>query len=481
MRLTRVLAVALVSATLATPLAAQVPADAAASVDRIFERWTAQTPGCAVGVSREGRMVLARAYGMADLEHDVRNTPRTIFEAGSVSKQFTAAAIVMLALDGKLSLDDEVRKHIPELPDYGKRLTIRHMMNHTSGLRDWGAVASISGWGRGSRVHSHAHVLDIVSRQRGLNFDPGHEYSYSNTGYNLQAVIVERVSGMSFAEFSRQRLFEPIGMKHTQWRDDFTRIVKGRATAYSTRGEGFALSMPFENVHGNGGLLTTVEDLLIWTENLETGRVGGPRFLQLMHEQGVLNNGERISYASGLQVGTFNGVPQVSHTGSTAGYRAFLARYPQQKLGVALLCNVGSVNPGNVGQQVAAAFLPGAPPRVTTAARPATDNPTSEDPPARGQAGRQRPTVTIEPAKLTEYAGEYYSPDAEVTYHVVVDNGALVFRRRPDARMALQPTGDDTFDANIGAIRFIRDGNGRITEFSVRQGRVYDLRFSRVR
>src|SRR5688572_19750825 len=324
MRLTRVLSVALVSATLAAPLAAQVPADAAASVDRIFERWTAQTPGCAVGVSREGRIVLARAYGMADLEHDVRNSPQTIFEAGSVSKQFTAAAIVMLALDGKLSLDDEVRKYIPELPDYGKRLTIRHMMNHTSGLRDWGSVASISGWGRGSRVHSHAHVLDIVSRQRGLNFDPGHEYSYSNTGYNLQAVIVERVSGMTFAEFSRERIFEPIGMKNTQWRDDYTRIVKGRATAYSTRGEGFALSMPFENVHGNGGLLTTVEDLLIWTENLETGRVGGPRFLQLTHEQGVLNNGEKISYASGLQVGALHGVPQVSHNGSTAGYRAFL-------------------------------------------------------------------------------------------------------------------------------------------------------------
>ena len=473
---TRFAPIFLLIATSSTPLAAQVPTDAVARVDRIFDRWrSAETPGCAVGVSREGRMVLARAYGMADLEHDVRNTPETIFEAGSVSKQFTAAAIIMLALDGKLSLDDEVRKYVPELPDYGKRLTIRHMMNHTSGLRDWGSVAAIAGWGRGSRVHTHAHVLDIVSRQRALNFEPGHQYSYSNTGYNLQAVIVERVSGMSFADFTRQRIFEPVGMKNTQWRDDYTRIVKRRATAYSTRGSGFALSMPFENVHGNGGLLTTVEDLLTWTENLETGRVGGPRFLQLMHEQGVLNNGERISYASGLQIGTFNGVPQVSHTGSTAGYRAFLARYPQQRLGVALLCNVGAVNPGNVGQQVAAAFLPGAA-RVTTAARPTADSPASEDSPARGA----RPAITLDPAKLNEYAGEYYSPDAEVTYHVVIEDGALFFRRRPDFRMALQPTDDDTFETNIGAIRFLRDGDGRVTEFSVRQGRVYDLRFSRV-
>jgi CubicO group peptidase (beta-lactamase class C family) len=483
MRRTRISPAVLLILTLASPLAAQVPAEVAAGVDRVFERWNSTaTPGCAVGVSRNGRMELARAYGMADLEHDVRNSPQTIFEAGSVSKQFTAAAIVMLALDGRLSLDDDVRKYVPELPDYGKRLTIRHMMNHTSGLRDWGSVAEIAGWGRGSRVHTHAHVLDIVSRQRGLNFDPGHEYSYSNTGYNLQAVIVERVSGMSFADFTRQRIFEPVGMKNTQWRDDFTRIVKGRATAYSERAGGFALSMPFENVHGNGGLLTTVEDLLIWNENLETGRVGGPRFLQLMHEQGVLNSGERIAYASGLQIGSFRGVPQVSHTGSTAGYRAFLARYPQQKLGVALLCNVGSVNPGRVGEQVAAVLLPEAAPRVTTGARPTGDNPAAENQQGRGQAGRQRSAVAIDPALLNDYAGEYYSPDAEVTYHAVVQDGSLYFRRRPDTRLVLESVGDDTFrTSGLGTIRFIRDGSGHVTQFSVQQARVYDLRFDRVR
>lgn len=252
--------------------AQQVPQAVAARVDAAFQRWSsAAAPGCAVGVSKDGQLSFARAYGMADLEHDVRNTPQTIFEAGSVSKQFTAAAVVMLALDGKLSLDDDVRKYLPEVPEYGRTIRIRHLLNHTSGLRDWGSVAGISGWGRGVRVHNHAHVLDIVSRQRALNFDPGHEYSYSNTGFNLLAVIVERVSGMSFADFSRQRIFEPVGMKHTQWRDDYTRIVKGRAQAYSQRGNSFAVDMPFENVHGNGGLLTTVEDLLIWTENLETG------------------------------------------------------------------------------------------------------------------------------------------------------------------------------------------------------------------
>src|SRR5918996_3032998 len=208
------------------------PTDLEAQVDKIFSKWTSSTPGCAVGVGLDGKPVLAKAFGMADLEHDVRNTAATIFEAGSVSKQFTAAAVLLLARDGKLSIDDPVRKYIPELPDFHKPLLIRHMLNHTSGLRDWGSVESIAGWPRTSRVYTHAHVLDIVSRQSRLNFQPGTRWSYSNTGYNLAAIVVERVSGMSFQDFTRSRIFEPLGMTHTSWRDDHARVVKGRAVAY---------------------------------------------------------------------------------------------------------------------------------------------------------------------------------------------------------------------------------------------------------
>lgn len=197
-----------------------------------------------------------------------------------------------------------------------------------------------------------------MSRQRGLNYEPGRQYSYTNTGYNLQAVIVERVSGMPFAEFTRLRLFEPLGLRDTQWRDDHTRIVANRATAYAQRSDGFVLAMPYENVHGNGGLLTTVADLILWDENLVSGRVGGPEFIRLMHEPGVLNDGTRIGYASGLQIGAHNGVREVAHTGSTGGYRAFLGRYPDRQLSVALLCNVGSVNPGALGRAVVDLVLP---------------------------------------------------------------------------------------------------------------------------
>ena len=216
--MTRVL-IGMIAAAAALSLArSQAPAptttttDHTAQVNIVFARFTSTTPGCAVGVGLDGRPALQRAYGMADLERDVPNAAGTIFEAGSVSKQFTAAAVLLLARDGKLSLDDAVRKYIPELPDYGVPLTIRHMLTHTSGLRDWGEVAGIGGWPRGRRVHTHAHVLDIVSRQKALNFTPGTDWSYSNTGYNLAAIIVSRVSGQTFADFSRDRLFRPLGM-----------------------------------------------------------------------------------------------------------------------------------------------------------------------------------------------------------------------------------------------------------------------------
>jgi CubicO group peptidase (beta-lactamase class C family) len=343
-----------VAAVPARPVEAQ-PATPfpAARLDSIFARFAvAGSPGCAVGVGLRGDTV-TRAYGLSDLEHDVRAQSATIYEAGSVSKQVTAAAVVLLALDGKLSLDDDVRRHVPELPDYGTPITLRHLLNHTSGLRDWGAVAGLGGWPRGSRVHTNQHVVQIASRQRALNHAPGAHYSYTNTGYNLLAVIVARVSGQSFADFTRERLFLPLGMTSTSWRDDYTRIVPGRAQAYgSSPLGGWRLDMPFEHAHGNGGLLTTVHDLLRFTANLESGRVGGPRFLEEMHRQGRLTSGRTISYASGLVAGEWRGLREVGHSGATAGYRAHLLRLPDRDLSVAVLCNTTTGNATALAHQV---------------------------------------------------------------------------------------------------------------------------------
>jgi CubicO group peptidase (beta-lactamase class C family) len=448
-------------------VAGQQP-DLADRVDEVFARWNSTaSAGCAVSAERDGNAVISRAYGMADLEHDIPNTPATIFEAGSVSKQFTAAAIVLLALDGRLSLDDDVRNHVPELPDYGHTIRIRHLLTHTSGLRDWGSVAAIGGLGREVRTHTHDHVLDILSRQRQLNFAPGAEYSYSNSGYNLLAVIVDRVSGMPFTEFSRTRIFEPLGLDDTQWRDDYTRIVKNRSSAYGLRDGTWVIDRPIENVYGNGGLLTTTADLLEWNDALTSGTLGGTPFVEMMHERGILNSGRQIDYASGLSITTFDGVPEISHTGATSGYRAFLARYPAQRLGVAVLCNAGNVNPAQVGHGIARILLGD---RATAAATEPTEPP---PPPA--------PRPVLSPAARAELAGEYYSPDAEVTLTVEVDGERLVIRRRPSLRLVLMPIEPDLFVAGpLGRVRFIRDGGGRVTELSVQQARVYDLRFERV-
>jgi CubicO group peptidase (beta-lactamase class C family) len=466
-RFVMALSIAIVSAAAVLPFARQAAAPTMVSaVDAVFAQWTDSTPGCAVGVGVAGTPVLEKAYGMADLEHDVRNTPDTVFEAGSVSKQFTAAAVLLLATDGKLSLDDPVRKHVPELPDYGAPLLIRHMLNHQSGLRDWGSVAGIGGWPRTSRVYTHAHVLDIISRQKALNFTPGAQYSYSNSGYNLAAMIVTRVSGKPFAEFSQERIFRPLGMVRTSWRDDFRRIVKRRAIAYSGRGGAYGQLMPFENVHGNGGLLTTVGDLLRWNENFVTPKVGDAAFVRRQQEPGVFNDGRPGTYALGLVVGRYKGVPEVSHSGSTAGYTAHLLRYPDQHLSVAVLCNASSATATQYAHAVADLYL-----------GDAIKGFVAPPPPARLPAGpAYRPTV----ADLQSFAGTYTSDEAETTLGVKLEGDDLVLTRRPDTSIRLQPTTSESFSAGpLGTIRFVRTPSGA-TELSVSEARVFDLRFRKI-
>jgi CubicO group peptidase (beta-lactamase class C family) len=444
--------------------AAVAPAPAAA-VDDIFSKWSSSTPGCAVGVAVGGKSVLLKAYGMADLERDVRNTPDTIFEAGSVSKQFTAMAVQLLANEGKLSIDDPVRKYIPELPDYGKPLTIRHMLSHTSGLRDWGSVESIAGWPRTTREYTHAHVLEVVSRQKSINFDPGTNWSYSNTGFNLAAIIVSRVSGMPFAEFSKQRIFTPLGLTHTSWRDDHTRIVKGRAIAYSFENGEYHIEMPFENVHGNGGLLTTVGDLLAWNQNLVNPKVGNPKLIAEMTTVGHFNDGKPLAYGLGFFVEEYRGVHNVYHSGSTAGYRAHLNRFTDANTSVAVLCNGSNGDASRAANRVSDVFLGDrlkpAPPARAAAAPPAALNP----PPSSAQ--------------LEALTGSYWSEEAETMFVAAVDQGALVLRRRPDAVIKLTAIAPDRFRGSIGTVTFLRNATGVVDSFSVNQDRVWDLRFTK--
>ena len=405
------------------------PVDVAAAIDKTFERWDRTgSPGCAVGVARAGQVVHTKGYGMANLEHGIRIWPSTVFESGSVAKQFTAAAINLLAQDGKLSLDDPVRQYVPELPDFGTPILIRHLLNHTSGLRSQWPMLSLAGRPPGMAVHTIAEILELVSHYQELNFKPGDEFLYNNTGFTLLGVIVARVSGKSLNQFSQERLFGPLGMTRTQWREDFAAIVPNRATAYRpAQGGGFRANMPFTNVVGNGGLLTTVGDLLTWNENLDRPRVGGQELTDRLQTRGRLNDGFENEYAQGLVVTSYRGIREVSHGGATAGYQTFLARFPDHGLSVAVLCNTSGTNPSRYAHDIADLVLAGA----------LKDLPVVK-------------AVPVAPEILERLAGVYREPATDAVMRLVWDPKANALRA---AGLLLVPTGPGEMYTQDGARR----------------------------
>ena len=378
------------------------------------------------------------------MEHNIPNAAQTIFESGSVAKQFTAAALVLLQQDGKLSLDDPVRKYIPELPDYGKPLTIRNLLNHTAGLRDWGAVMELTGAGRGDRVITQEIALDVIARQKALDFDPGTEYSYSNSGYNLAAIIVERVSKQKFGDFLSERVFKPLGMSSSSIRDDFRRIVPGRAQAYSKDDKGpWELNMPFMNVYGNGGMLTTVDDWLKWNAALDAKTFGSP-FVEALETQGVLNDGRKISYALGLDVGSYKGIKEISHSGGTAGYQTYLARFPEKKLSVAAMCNGAPPFSGNVVYSIVDEIF----------------GPFPE--PAAASAGG----VQMTEDQLKKFAGSWKSERSRNVNRIVLDKGALKL-----GPYKLEPVSSDSFAFDVTAkVTFTIDKDGTPVKAEIKAG-----------
>jgi CubicO group peptidase (beta-lactamase class C family) len=327
------------------------------NVDALFQAVDRpDTPGCVVDVRRAGQPLVQRAYGMADLEAGRPNRADTVFEAGSVSKQFTGALVARLAERGALSYDDSIRRWLPELPALYQPVTIAMLLHHTSGVREWGALAELTGWPRGTRAWSMDDVVSLLARQTALNFVPGTEYLYSNSNYALAARIAERAGGHPFGELAQTELFLPLGLTHTRWRTDFRDVVPHRAQAYSAGETGpWQLDMPFEDVVGPGGLLTTVGDMQRWNAALaDPGNAWAARMVL----PGRLADDTVVPYGLGLELGPVDGRPAISHAGSTAGYRAWLGRFPHDHLSVALLCNAGSLNTEELGPAVAARFLP---------------------------------------------------------------------------------------------------------------------------
>ena len=443
-------------------------------IDGIFAAWnTRDSPGCALGVYQNGRIAYERGYGMASLEHEVPITPETVFYVGSLSKQFTAAAAALAIQQGRLSADDKIRKYLPELPAYADGITVRHLVHHTSGLRDYNTLLSIAGR-RGDEAFDNPTVLRITARQKKLNFEPGAEYLYSNTGYTLLALIVERATGVPFAEYANTRIFKPLGMSVTHYHTDETRLVKWRALAYEGSGSAFALDTPNNERAGAGGVFTNVRDLVRWDENFYDARVGGADLIKQLQVPGSLNGGRSLTYAWGLQIGTYRGLAIVEHGGSLGGYRAHLLRFPQQHVSVAILCNLGSISPGIQARQVAdavigAAFTDPAPtPRASAGA--AGGRPDSNE---TGHTNGSAPAAA-------DLAGTYYSDEVDATFAVDAKDSRLTLQREGDAEPAvLQAAGPDEYRFRGMTVRFTRDANRRVNALVVDAGRVRDIRFER--
>ena len=471
----RVLAAAIAWTLLAfAPAAAQRTTTSAdtsvrARVDGIFAQWDrTDSPGCALGVYRDGSIEYARGYGMANLELGVALSPQSVFDIGSTSKQFTAMSVMLLERDGKLSLDDDIRTYIPELPDYGKTITIRHILTHTSGIRDYLSLWALAGVDDAD-LTTDQDALDLLARQRELNFAPGEQWLYSNSGFFLASVIVQRVSGKTLAQFAAERIFTPLGMTHTRFNDDHMAVIPNRATGYAPRERtaGWATAMSNFEQTGDGGVQTSIEDMQRWDENFYTGNVGGAETIAAMQKTATLNDGKKQTYALGLMVDTYRGLHTVSHGGAWAGYRAELLRFPEQHFSVACLCNLARTNPSQLARRVAELYLadkmtPAAEASLVAAGRLG----------AGAATGGWAPTTT----ELARYAGRYESAELEATYRLSVDNGRLILHRRRSEPVTLLPTSIDTFAAEGISYRFVRE-KGRVTGFLVDAGRTKNLRF----
>jgi CubicO group peptidase (beta-lactamase class C family) len=463
-------------ASLSAPIVGQAPRAGVDSsvhgrVDRIFAQWDrTDSPGCALGVYQNGRIEYARGYGMANLELGVALSPQSVFDIGSTSKQFTAMSIMLLAQDGKLSLDDDIRKYIPELPQYGKTITIHHILTHTSGIRDYLTLWALAGVDDAD-LTTDQDALDLITRQRELNFAPGEQWLYSNSGFFLASMIVQRVSGKTLAQFAAERIFTPLGMTHTRFNNDHMAVIPNRATGYAPRDSGgWATAMSNFEQMGDGAVQTSIEDMLRWDENFYTGTVGGAATLALMQKTATLNDGKQQTYALGLIVDKFRALRTVSHGGAWAGYRAELLRFPDQHMSVACLCNLARTNPSQLARRVSEIYLgdrmaPAAEASVVAAGRRSGETVSSGWTPSARDLGT--------------FVGKYESPELETTYTFSVDNGKLMLHRRRSAPIALTPTTTDTFTAEGITYRFTRE-KGRVSGFLVDAGRTKNLRFSSV-
>lgn len=361
------------------------------SLLRVFS--TGDAPGLAVAVVRDGKVLYSKGQGYANLEHRIPITSSTVFDVASVSKQFAGLAVAMLVQQGKVALSDDIRKYIPELQVMPKPITVNHLLHHTSGMRDWPGTLGLAGW-KYDDVISFDQILSMAYHQKTLNFEPGSEYMYSNTGYNLLAEMVKRVTGKPFRVWTDENLFQPLGMTSSVFRDDHTLVVPQRALGYS-RGSDGKWHGATNNLTalGSSSLMSSADDMARWLINFDDAKVGGTAAMTLSRTKGILNNTNEIPYAFGISHGTYRSVRTLNHSGSWAAFVSFLVHFPDQKAGVVVLANAPSVNTARAAYALADIFMNdalGAMPSPPAATAPSTS-----------------PTATVSTAQLDRYAGAY--------------------------------------------------------------------------
>jgi len=418
--------------------------DAAKRVDDVFQSWAKPgVPGAAVAVIQHGKLVYEKGYGLANLEYDIPVTPQTVYHVASVSKQFTAMALVLLEQEGRLSLEDEVHKYVPELPDYGRPITLRQLLQHTSGIRDQWQTLGLAGW-RLDDVITQKQILSLLFRQQELNFAPGTAHLYSNGGYTLAAEVVARVSGKSFPAFCRERIFGPLAMTRTHFHDDHRRIVPDRAYSYEKTSVGYQASPLNYATVGATSLFTTAADLVRWLDNFREPKVGGRVAIDRLQEQAVLTNGKKIDYALGLAIGRYQGLQAVSHGGGDAGYRSYVLWFPEQELGVAVVSGLASFDSSQTAYKVAELFLGD---KMTFN----TSKPL--------QAPRQY--ITLESSALDQYLG-HFKLDAGLEVNVRKQNGKLVAEVPGLGTQELRPLATNRFfiEQVSGEVEFTLGLNG---------------------
>ena len=459
-------------ASLVFPVATSAQVDGAltnsdrAAVDAGFADLTEfPVPGCALGVVRGGELLYGRGYGLANLEHDLPITTESVFRTGSVSKQFTAAVVAIATMEGYLSLEDPLRKWIPELPDYGQVLTILHALNHTSGLRDYLTLMSLRGL-RGDDFYTGAELIAVQVRQAELNFPPGAEYLYSNSGYFLLTEAVARAVGKPFKEYAEEVLFGPLGMTHSHFHDDHDHIVPLRADGYAPLPEGgFRTSMTTLDMIGDGGVYTSIKDMVHWVNALATDGLR-PGLTPMLETRGVLTSGEQIDYAMGQSHGEYRGLTTVGHGGSFVGFRANVLRFPSERTSIVTLCNRADGNPSARARAVADVVL-----ADRLGPRPAER--------VRSAGGDGDASVTSPIADLSPYLGTYHSPELDVDYDFVEVDGALIVRAGAGVDRQVVGVAGDTLRAGSLTFRFVRAGD-QVTGFELDAGRVVHVRFDRV-